>query len=97
MTFAIRSLQSLVQKNYKFLVTVITESEYLGEDEKPTENYMFFANLKTIKNAIDDMLKMNEAELDKRIADGHDWASDHMAVAKDNIEQVYHWVTSRKD
>ena len=50
-----------------------------------------------MKNAIDDMLKMNEAELDKRIADGHDWASDHIAVAKDNVEQVYHWVTSRKD
>lgn len=69
----------------------------LKEEQENRQNYMFFGNLRTIKQAIDDMLKMNEADIDKRLTDGHDWASDHIAEAKNNIEQVYHWLTSRKD
>lgn len=69
----------------------------LKEEQEHRHNYMFFGNLRTIKHAIDDMLKMNEKDVDKRITDGHDWANDHIAEAKNNIEQVYHWLTSRKD
>jgi hypothetical protein len=79
----------------KYLSGVISESEYLNEEEK-TEHYMFFANLKTIQNAVEQILKMNEKEIDERISNGHDWANDHVAVAKDNIEQVLHWLKTRE-
>jgi hypothetical protein len=34
------------------------------------------------------MLKMDESELDS-ILDSHDWASDHISTAKDDVEEVY--------
>ena len=67
------------------------------EEHQEEQHYMFFGNLRTIKNAIDEMLKMDEAKIDKKISDGHDWANDHISEAKNNIEQVYHWITARKD
>lgn len=69
----------------------------LKEEQENRHNYMFFGNLRTIKNAIDEILKMDEAKIDKKISDGHDWANDHISEAKNNIEQVYHWITARKD
>lgn len=73
------------------------KNEHNLQEEEERHNYMFFGNLRTINHAIDDMLKMNEADVDKRISDGHDWVNDHIAEAKNNIEQVYHWLKNRKD
>jgi hypothetical protein len=82
-------------KYIKYLSGIITESEWLNEEEDK-KHYMFFANLKTIQDAIQEILKMNQTEIDNRISNGHDWANDHIAVAKDNIEQVFHWLKSRE-
>jgi len=60
-----------------------------------TQNYMFFGNLKTIKQAIDAMLAMNEKSVDAAISDGHDWASDHITEARTQIEQVYHFLSNK--
>jgi ribosomal protein S20 len=58
------------------------------KEQKEQKNYMFFSNLKTIKRLVDSMLKMDESELDS-ILDSHDWASDHISTAKDDVEEVY--------
>jgi hypothetical protein len=55
--------------------------------EEP-QNYMFFDNLQTIKKAIDTMLQMDPAQVDQILADGHNWAADHIATSKDDIEEV---------
>jgi hypothetical protein len=52
------------------------------------EHYMFFGNLKTIKRLIDIMLEMDEAQVNQVLHNGHDWAADHIASAKDDIEEV---------
>lgn len=54
--------------------------------DKP-KRYMFFGNLKTIKNAVDAMLEMSEEQVDA-ILEEHDWAIDHIATSKDDIEEV---------
>jgi len=56
---------------------------------KNTENYMFFNNLKQIKKQCELLLGLNEKYLDKVINNGHDWADDHISVAKENIDQVF--------
>jgi len=53
-----------------------------------TENYMFFSNLKTIKRLVDEMLEMDENNVDDLLKD-HDWASNHISVASENLEQVF--------
>lgn len=74
-------------------------SEWL-EQKKVVEsadmkNYMFFSNLKVIKDRIEEILSMDPQQVDAMLEDGHDWAREHLATAKDDIEEVHNWLTSR--
>jgi hypothetical protein len=64
-----------------------------GEPE--LKHYMFFSNLKSIKRAVDEMLAMDPHEVDAMLADGHDWAADHIATSKDDVEEVFGWLRGR--
>lgn len=59
-------------------------------------NYMFFENLKIIKNAVDEMLKLDEQMVDGILASGHDWAEDHISTSKDDVEEVYNFLMTKK-
>ena len=64
-------------------------STYLNErHEGEIEHYMFFQNLHVIKNAIDTILFMDSYKVDSILDEGHDWAADHIATAKESITQV---------
>jgi hypothetical protein len=71
-----------------------------GEEQSPAEapeqsgrkHYMFFSNLKAIKGMVEEMMAMDAAKVDEMLADGHDWAADHVATSKDDIEEVYNWL-----
>lgn len=56
------------------------------------QNYMFFGNLKTIKRLVDKMLEMDEAEVDAMLTNGHNWALDHIATSKDDVEEVFNFL-----
>jgi len=49
---------------------------------------MFFGNLKIIKKYVDAMLQMNPDQVQKILSDGHDWAADHIATSKDDVQEV---------
>lgn len=83
------------------------DEELLGESKKSkklkglkehqeTQNYMFFSNLETIKRLVDEMLEMDEHTLDKMLSE-HDWASDHISVAAENIEHVFNFVAGHEE
>ena len=57
--------------------------------EQEEVNYMFFSNLKQIKRQCEMMLEMDPNEIDNIIQHGHDWADDHISVAKENMDQVF--------
>ena len=59
----------------------------ISESYEHLKNYMFFSNLETLKRKIDTILSQDFKELDS-ILDEHNWAQDHVTVAKDNINQV---------
>jgi hypothetical protein len=59
-----------------------------SNNHEGTDNYMFFQNLKTIKKMVDAMLQMPPAEIDQILKNGHDWATDHIATSKDDVEEV---------
>lgn len=63
-----------------------------SNDSADMDHYMFFQNLKTIKNHIDMMMEMDPHEVDELIKNGHDWAEDHIATSKDDIEEVCNWL-----
>lgn len=59
-----------------------------------TKHYMFFSNLKTMKDRAEAILAMDKGEVDRMLGDGHDWAADHVATSKDDVEEVYNWLSS---
>jgi hypothetical protein len=55
---------------------------------KDQTNYMFFGNLKIIKKYVDAMLQMDSNQVQEILSNGHDWAADHIATSKDDVQEV---------
>lgn len=64
-------------------------------NQSSSTNYMFFSNLKAIKRLVDEMLSLDESDVDMILTNGHSWAIDHIATSKDDIEEVYGFLTDR--
>lgn len=62
------------------------------DDDEELSNYMFFSNLKRIKDLANMILEMDQEKIDDMLNDGHDWATDHIAVAKENISHVFEFL-----
>jgi hypothetical protein len=72
-------------------------NEDVNLNSNDTENYMFFGNLKAIERMVDELLQLDEQAIDDIIKNGHDWAEDHVGVAKENIEQVYNFLINKEE
>jgi hypothetical protein len=61
-----------------------------GEDR--SSRYMFFSNLEQIHRQTSMLLDMDEYMLENILENGHDWAQDHIAEAKNNMDQVFDFI-----
>ena len=82
--------------NMKSLITQKLQ-EMVEEGHSELQNYMFFNNLKTIHDAITELMQMDPQAVDQLLSDGHNWATDHMATSADDIEEVYHFLNATLD
>jgi hypothetical protein len=57
--------------------------------EEHSSRYMFFSNLEQIKRQCEELLEMDQNEIEEILENGHDWAQDHIAEAKNNMDQVF--------
>lgn len=55
--------------------------------DKP-RSYMFFGNLKTMHRAIEKLMQLDPEKVDHILNNGHDWANDHIATSKDDVQEV---------
>ena len=62
------------------------------EDENKSSRYMFFSNLEQMKRQCEMLLDMDENEIENILEHGHDWAQDHIAEAKNNMDQVFDFI-----
>ena len=86
-------------KNIKFFEDFESNDFSQGEIHENHEghelnNYMFFQNLHTLKNAIDELLELDPHEVDQILTNGHGWALDHIATSVDDVEEVYHFMSN---
>jgi hypothetical protein len=82
--------------DFKKKAMEIVEDDHMeGGQEK--QHYMFFANLTSIKHYIEEILKMDPEEVDKHLRNGHDWAADHIATSKDDIQEVADWIRNEME
>jgi hypothetical protein len=50
---------------------------------------MFFSNLQQMRRQCDMLLEMDHSMIENILENGHDWAQDHIAEAKNNMDQVF--------
>jgi PAB1-binding protein PBP1 len=66
-------------------------------EQRETENYMFFGNLEQIKRQIDELMSLPQDVVDNILQNGHDWADDHISKAKENVDHVYEFMMNELD
>jgi hypothetical protein len=69
------------------------------EEEHRSGRYMFFSNLEQMRRQCDLLLDLDEEMVESILENGHDWAQDHIAEAKNNMDQVFDFIMneSKKD
>jgi len=68
----------------KLIKLVLEESH-----EDRSDRYMFFSNLEQMKRQCDTLLELDQDMVEQILDNGHDWAQDHIAEAKNNMDQVF--------
>jgi hypothetical protein len=72
-----------------------TTDDYLDTTEMDeqenfeTDRYMFFSNLEQIHRQTGIMLEKDPKMIQSILDNGHDWAQDHIATAKESIDQTF--------
>ena len=82
----------LNEKDIEKLVNkIIKEDKEKPYDMKEEEGsrYMFFSNLQQMKRQCEYLLDFDENQIEEILENGHDWAQDHIAEAKNNMDQVF--------
>ena len=57
--------------------------------EQENERYMFFSNLEQMRRQCGLLLDLDKNMVESILDNGHDWAQDHIAEAKNNLDQVF--------
>ena len=73
----------------KLVKKIIKENNMTDNMEKDSSRYMFFSNLQQIKRQCEYLLEFDENQIESILENGHDWAQDHIAEAKNNMDQVF--------
>jgi hypothetical protein len=53
------------------------------------DRYMFFSNLEQMCRQIQYLLEFDKEKIEQILSNGHDWAQDHIAESKTNLDQVF--------
>jgi hypothetical protein len=82
-------------------VVRLTESGLKGIIEKVLQEqknnrYMFFSNLEQIHRQTGLLLERSEEEIYQILENGHDWAQDHIATAKESMDQVFDFLMNEE-
>ena len=74
------------------------DEDNLFEQEEPeTDRYMFFSNLEQIHRQMGILLEKDPEMISKILDNGHDWAQDHIATAKESIDQVFDFIMNEEN
>jgi hypothetical protein len=76
-----------------------TVEDIPSRQEKESSRYMFFSNLEQMRRQCDLLLDLDHSMVENILENGHDWAQDHIAEAKNNMDQVFDFLMneSKKD
>jgi hypothetical protein len=75
----------------------IIKKVLMEESDKHSSRYMFFSNLEQMKRQCEMLLEMDQDEIESILENGHDWAQDHIAEAKNNMDQVFDFLKNEME
>ena len=74
------------------------DDDNLFEQEEPeNDRYMFFSNLQQIHRQMGILLEKDPEMIHSILENGHDWAQDHIATAKESIDQVFDFIMNEEE
>jgi hypothetical protein len=74
------------------------DEDNLFEQEEPeNDRYMFFSNLQQIHRQMGILLEKDPEMIHSILENGHDWAQDHIAKAKESIDQVFDFIMNEEE
>ena len=74
------------------------DEDTLFEQEEPeNDRYMFFSNLEQIHRQMGILLEKDPEMIHSILENGHDWAQDHIATAKESIDQVFDFIMNEEN
>jgi hypothetical protein len=71
--------------------------EISSEKRDEDISYMFPKNIELMQSMVGEILEMSESEIDNLLQDGHNWAEDHISMAKEAISHVRNFLTIELD
>ena len=93
-----KKASNLAEEDHKENTEANAEVQTEGREEGGEKQYyMFFQNLASIKHYLDEISKMDPADIDALLKNGHDWAADHITSAKDDIQEVAEWIRNEME
>ena len=60
--------------------------------KEENQRYMIFSNLEQMKRQCEILLGKDKQMIESILDNGHDWAQDHIAEAKNNMDQVFDFI-----
>ena len=89
-------------KNLDYIIKKVIKETFEDKpstQERGSSRYMFFSNLQQMRRQCDLLLDLDQSMVEGILEDGHDWAQDHIAEAKNNMDQVFDFLMneSKKD
>jgi len=79
-------------KNLNYIIKKVLLETH---DEQHSSRYMFFSNLQQMRRQCDMLLEMDHSMIEEILENGHDWAQDHIAEAKNNMDQVFDFLMNK--
>ena len=74
----------------------INDTEMSEQEEPENDRYMFFSNLEQIHRQTGILLEKDPDMISEILDNGHDWAQDHIATAKESIDQVFDFLMNEE-
>jgi hypothetical protein len=92
----------MIMKNLDYIIKRVIKETFEDKpstQERGSSRYMFFSNLQQMRRQCDLLLDLDQSMVEGILENGHDWAQDHIAEAKNNMDQVFDFLMneSKKD
>ena len=77
------------EKSLDYLNKAKGSDDIMESHDAGSSRYMFFSNLEQMNRQTELLMDLDQSQIEGILENGHDWAQDHIAEAKNNMDQVF--------